>query len=41
MKTKTGHFDPDKLEDTYEDALKELLKRTCAALRSVEIRFPG
>jgi DNA end-binding protein Ku len=23
----TGHFDPDKFEDRYEDALKELLKR--------------
>jgi DNA end-binding protein Ku len=27
VNTKTGHFDPEKFEDTYEDALKELLKR--------------
>jgi DNA end-binding protein Ku len=26
VKTKTGHFDPKKFEDSYEDALKELLK---------------
>jgi DNA end-binding protein Ku len=25
--TKAGHFDPDKFEDQYEDALKELLKK--------------
>jgi DNA end-binding protein Ku len=26
VKTKTGHFEPSKFEDQYEDALKELLK---------------
>src|ERR1700730_12396160 len=26
-KTKAGHFDTDKFEDQYEDALKELLKK--------------
>jgi DNA end-binding protein Ku len=24
---KAGHFDPDKFEDRYEDALKELLRK--------------
>jgi DNA end-binding protein Ku len=27
VKTKAGHFDTDKFEDQYEDALKELLKK--------------
>src|SRR5437763_9709568 len=27
VKTKAGHFDSDKFEDRYEDALKELLKK--------------
>jgi DNA end-binding protein Ku len=27
VKTKAGHFEPDKFEDQYEDALKELLKK--------------
>jgi DNA end-binding protein Ku len=27
VKTKTGHFEPSKFEDQYEDALKELLKK--------------
>jgi DNA end-binding protein Ku len=27
VKTKAGHFDPSKFEDSYEDALKELLKK--------------
>src|SRR4029079_194518 len=27
IKTKTAHFKPDKLEDRYEDALKELLRK--------------
>ena len=27
VKTKSGHFEPSKFEDQYEDALKELLKR--------------
>jgi len=27
VKTKSGHFDPEKFEDHYENALKELLKR--------------
>jgi DNA end-binding protein Ku len=27
IKTKTGHFHPDKFEDQYEDALKDLLRR--------------
>ena len=26
VKIKEGHFDPDKFDDRYEDALKELLK---------------
>jgi DNA end-binding protein Ku len=25
--TKSGHFEPEKFEDEYEDALKELLKK--------------
>ena len=27
VETKTGHFDPAKFEDQYEDALKDLLKK--------------
>jgi Ku protein len=27
IKTKTGHFHPEKFEDQYEDALKELLRK--------------
>jgi DNA end-binding protein Ku len=27
IETKSGHFEPEKFEDQYEDALKELLKR--------------
>jgi DNA end-binding protein Ku len=27
IKTKTGHFHPDKFEDQYEDALRDLLRR--------------
>jgi DNA end-binding protein Ku len=27
VETKSGHFDPDKFEDHYEEALKELLKK--------------
>ena len=27
VQTKAGHFEPDKFEDQYEDALKELLKK--------------
>jgi len=27
IRTKTGHFHPDKFEDQYEDALKELLRK--------------
>ena len=27
VQTKTGHFEPDKFEDHYEEALKDLLKR--------------
>jgi DNA end-binding protein Ku len=27
VRTKAGHFHPDKFEDHYEDALKELLKK--------------
>ena len=27
VETKKGHFDPDKFEDRYEDALKDLLKK--------------
>jgi len=26
-RTKSGHFEPEKFEDQYEDALKELLKK--------------
>src|SRR5262245_8480360 len=27
VETKSGHFDPDKFEDQYEEALKDLLKK--------------
>jgi DNA end-binding protein Ku len=27
VKSKIGHFDPEKFEDHYEDALKELLRK--------------
>ena len=27
VKTKTGHFEPKKFEDHYEDALRELIKK--------------
>ena len=27
VETKSGHFDPQRFEDQYEDALKELLKK--------------
>ena len=27
VETKSGHFEPDKFEDQYEEALKDLLKR--------------
>jgi DNA end-binding protein Ku len=27
IKTKTGHFQPEKFEDQYEDALKDLLRK--------------
>ena len=27
VKIKEGHFDPDKFDDRYEDALKDLLKK--------------
>ena len=27
VKTKKGHFDPNKFEDRYEDALRDLLKQ--------------
>jgi DNA end-binding protein Ku len=27
IETKSGHFEPEKFEDQYEDALKELLKK--------------
>jgi DNA end-binding protein Ku len=27
VETKSGHFEPEKFEDQYEDALKELLKK--------------
>jgi DNA end-binding protein Ku len=27
VETKKGDFDPDKFDDRYEDALKELLKK--------------
>jgi Ku protein len=33
VETKSGHFDPDRFEDQYEDALKDLLKKKQAALR--------
>jgi DNA end-binding protein Ku len=32
--TKSGHFEPEKFEDQYEDALKELLKKKQAGERS-------
>ena len=34
VKSKAGHFRPEKFEDHYEDALKELLKRSNLARRS-------
>ena len=34
VETKRGNFDPDKFEDQYEDALKELLARSDMARRS-------
>jgi Ku protein len=30
VKTKQGHFQPDKYEDRYEEALKDLLKKKAA-----------
>jgi non-homologous end joining protein Ku len=27
VETKAGHFNPDKFEDRYEDALKDLIKK--------------
>jgi DNA end-binding protein Ku len=37
VETKTGHFDPEKFEDRYEEALKDLVKRKA---RGEEIKAP-
>jgi DNA end-binding protein Ku len=34
VETKSGHFEPEKFEDQYEDALKELLKKKPKHLKS-------
>jgi non-homologous end joining protein Ku len=36
--TKSGHFEPEKFEDEYEDALKELLKKKQAGEKSKPLR---
>ena len=43
VKTKQGHFDPDKFTDRYEDALKELLKKKAHGkpIESVEHEKPS
>src|SRR6201987_2590472 len=33
VETKSGHFEPEKFEDQYEDALKELLKKKKAGVK--------
>jgi DNA end-binding protein Ku len=33
VETKSGHFEPEKFEDHYEDALKELLKKKQAGVK--------
>jgi DNA end-binding protein Ku len=33
VETKSGHFEPEKFEDQYEDALKELLKKKQAGVK--------
>jgi len=40
VQTKSGHFDPEKFEDQYENALKELLARnwTISARRQVHLQ---
>jgi DNA end-binding protein Ku len=41
IKTKTGHFKPDKFEDRYEDALKELLRKKDKGEKIEAPREPG
>jgi DNA end-binding protein Ku len=38
VKTKTGHFDPDKFEDHYEAALKELIEKKS---KGIKIEVPA
>jgi DNA end-binding protein Ku len=39
VRTKAGHFEPDKFEDRYETALKDLLKKKAAG-KEIEIEKP-
>ena len=34
VESKSGHFEPEKFEDHYEDALKELLRKKSPVRRS-------
>src|SRR6476619_1580039 len=38
VETKSGHFEPEKFEDQYEDALKELLKKNRLGRRSRHLK---
>jgi DNA end-binding protein Ku len=38
VETKCGHFEPEKFEDHYEDALKELLKKNRLGRRSRHLK---
>jgi DNA end-binding protein Ku len=38
VETKSGHFEPEKFEDHYEDALKELLKKNRLGRRSRHLK---
>ena len=38
VETKFDHFEPDKFEDHYEDALKKLLKKKQAGRRSRHLK---
>jgi DNA end-binding protein Ku len=35
VESKAGHFEPERFEDQYEDAIKELLKMKQPARRSM------
>src|SRR5499427_5954207 len=43
VETKSGHFEPEKFEDHYEDALKELLKKkqACEKIEAPRAREPA